>query len=90
MKDLIPSEDHAIWHYVVLYIVIFGIISGLLYSSMSYKSYKSSYMLSCFALSSAIEAQILFDSPKVSLVFLVFSYGGVRVLDRNYISYFSD
>lgn len=37
----------------------------------------------------ATEASLLFDSPAISLVLIFFSFGGIRVLDRNYLSYFS-
>jgi hypothetical protein len=46
-------------------------------------------MLSIFLMTVAIEASMLFDSPAISLVLIFFSFGGLRVLDRNYIGYFS-
>jgi hypothetical protein len=47
-------------------------------------------MLSIFLMTVAMEASLLFESPAISIVLTIFSFGGVRVLDRNYLSYFSN
>ena len=46
-------------------------------------------MIQIFLIAASIEANNLFGSPVISLILLVFSCGGIRVIDRNYISYFS-
>jgi hypothetical protein len=68
----IPNDDSIL-------LILYGVLtlSGLMYSRLSYFSFKYTYMASSLLLSAAIEASFLFNSPVISLVLLILATGGI-------------
>ena len=72
---------------VTLTMLVVFILSGYVYSRMSYSSFKSTYISHQILLSLCIELFLLFETqPLIVLALFVFSQGGVHVLERNYIA----